>query len=127
MRNLITFIVLPIVKVLSPLVAIAAMLILFCVSAKAQNITKCPVTEGLYKYKSLTHQYDSVTKVYTKIYETELGFVSLIMQDVCKESYELHRYGHTIPTNLKHNVVVKWRNRYKRFTHTQILRSTKQL
>ena len=110
------------VKPLIYLLVIVALLAL-TTTAFAQT---CPIKQGLYKSTSIGHIYDDRTQVYTKIYATDLGTVTLIMNNVSVESYKLHRYSYTVPTSTK-DIIVKWNNKLKRFSHTEILKSTKQL
>jgi hypothetical protein len=107
------------------LFVIIALLALTITTVSAQS--KCPIEQGLYKSNSISHIYDGRTQTYTKIYTTDLGTVTLVMDSVSVSSYKLHRYSHTIPTNIRHYITVKWNGKLKRFSHTEILKSTKQL
>lgn len=88
---------------------------------------RCPIANGLYKAHKITNSYDSITGIYTKSYYTELGVVKVVMDSVSKASFELHKLGHTIPTNLKHCVIVYHKGKYKKFSPSQMLQSTHQL
>ena len=102
-------------------------IILLTLSSVAFGQIKCPISNGLYKAYKVENNYDSTTNIYTKIYHTQLGVVKVVMDSVSKSSFEIHKLGKTIPTNLKHSVIVYHNGRYKKFSPSQILESTNQL
>lgn len=107
------------------LIYLLVMMLLLALTTTAMAQTKCPIKQGLYKSTSISHLYDDRTQTYTKIYSTDLGTVTLVMNNVSVEAYKLHRYSHTVPTTVK-EFIVKWNGKLKRFTHTEIYKSTRQ-
>lgn len=107
--------------IMKKLLLITLLLTLFNVTFGQTSIT------ALHKAHKVANYYNPATQVYTKLYYTEAGIVKVVMDSVSKHSYELHKNSHTIPTNLRGLISVYYRNKTKRFSHTQMLRATKQL
>ena len=101
--------------------------ILLTLSSVAFGQSRCPIANGLHKAYKVENSYDSTTNTYIKIYHTQLGVVKVIMDSVSKTSFEIHKFGHTIPTNLRNAVTVYHNGRYKKFNQSQMLKSTHQL